>query len=156
MELTTDKSILKKPLFLEMFFLLLIVGILNHVATVYHLYWSVYEFDSLVHFLGGATLSAFFLWFYFFSGLFSPQKRNLTKFLLISILGAMFVAISWEIYELLLGEVLIQKSEYPYDTMIDLIMDFLGVIVMCFYGYLKEEKLESKKAPNFAEAMSDK
>ncbi len=138
-----------------MFFLLVIVGILNHVAIIYHLYWSVYEFDSLVHFLGGATLSAFFLWFYFFSGFFSPQKRNFTKFLLISILGAMLVAISWEIYELLLGEAVIQKSEYPYDTIMDLIMDFLGVIAICFYGYLREKKLEGKKASDFTETKSD-
>ena len=129
-----------------MFFLLVIVGVLNFLATIYHLFWSIYEFDSVVHFLGGAALSAFFLWFYFFSGFFSSQKRNLAKFLIVSILGTMFVAVSWEIFELLLGEAIIQKSEYPYDTMMDLIMDFLGAVVMCFYGYLKEEKLESKKS----------
>ena len=37
------------------------------------------EFDSVVHFFGGTTLGAFFLWFYFFSGFFVPQKRDLTK-----------------------------------------------------------------------------
>lgn len=128
-----------------MFVLLAVVGVLNHIANLYHLYWSTNEFDSLVHFLGGATFSAFFLWFYFFSGFFSPIKRDLKNFLLISILGVMLVSVSWEIYELFLGEAIMNKQEYPFDTMLDFIMDILGAVAICFYGYLKEEKLKSKK-----------
>ncbi|MFA6269746.1 MAG: hypothetical protein WC657_00880 [Candidatus Paceibacterota bacterium] len=128
----------RKPLFLETFILLATVGILNYFATRYHLYWSTYEFDSLVHFLGGATLSAFFLWAYFFSGFFDPQKRKLKNFLLVAFLGAMSVAIIWEIYEIFLGEVAVSGAEYPYDTMMDLIMDFLGIMAFCFYGYMRE------------------
>lgn len=125
-----------------MFALFLTVGVLNYIASIYHLYWSTYEFDSLVHFLGGASLSMFFLWFYFFSGFFNPSKTNLAQFLIVSIVGAMLASILWEVYELFLGEVLIQEAEYPYDTMMDLIMDFLGAITSCFYGYLK--KYESR------------
>jgi hypothetical protein len=73
---------MKKPLFWEMFFLLALVGVLNYIATLYDLYWSLSEFDSVVHFFGGATLGAFFLWFYFFSGFFAPPKRKLINFLL--------------------------------------------------------------------------
>ena len=131
---------LKKPLFWEMFALLAIVGVLNYIANVYHLYWFVYEFDSIVHFLGGATLSAFFLWLYFFSGFFNPKNRSLKYFLIISIIGMIFVAVSWEIFELFLGEDILQKAEYPYDTMMDLIMDFLGAITISFYAFIKEEK----------------
>lgn len=126
-----------------MFVLLAVVGVLNFLAANFHLYWSIYEFDSLVHFLGGATLSAFFLWFYFFSGFFKSQKRNLTKFLLISVFGTMFVAVSWEIYEFVLGEAMIQKLEYPYDTMMDLIMDLLGAVAVCFFAFIKEDKTKS-------------
>lgn len=138
MEPTIPVPFFKKPLFWETFGLLMLVGVLNYFATRYHLYWSVYEFDSLVHFLGGATLSVFFLWLYFFSGFFNPAKRSLTRFLLISIVGAMFVAVCWEIYELLLGEAAMNKAAYPYDTSMDIIMDTLGMVAACFYGYLKE------------------
>jgi hypothetical protein len=131
---------LKKPLFLETFLLLVTVGILNYIAVIYHLYWAVGEFDSVVHFFGGASISSFFLWFYFYSGFFNPQKRDLYKFLVIAILGAMTVAVFWEIFELMLGEASIKKSEYPFDTSLDLIMDFLGALGTCFYGYLKEIK----------------
>ena len=138
MEFDSKKSIIKQPLFWETFVLLTTVGVLNYIANIYHLYWSVNEFDSLVHFLGGATLSAFFLWLYFYSGLFNPTNRKLKDFLLVSVLGAMFVAVSWEIYELFLGEAVMNKAEYPFDTMLDIIMDLLGILAICFYGYLKE------------------
>ncbi|MEK7117042.1 MAG: hypothetical protein AAB837_02670 [Patescibacteria group bacterium] len=134
---------LKKPLFIEMFVLLIIVGTLHLIANIFHLYWSVYEFDSLVHFIAGAALSLSFLWLYFYSGFFNSQKRNLTKFLIISILGAIFIVVSREIFELLLGEALIQKSEYLYDTSLDLIMSFLGAIAGSFYAHLKEINLIS-------------
>ncbi|OHB15217.1 MAG: hypothetical protein A2431_01950 [Candidatus Zambryskibacteria bacterium RIFOXYC1_FULL_39_10] len=138
MEFDSKKSIIKQPLFWETFVLLTTVGVLNYIANIYHLYWSVNEFDSLVHFLGGATLSAFFLWLYFYSGFFNPTNRKLKDFLLVSVLGAMFVAVSWEIYELFLGEAVMNKAEYPFDTMLDIIMDLLGILAICFYGYLKE------------------
>ena len=138
MEFDSKKSIIKQPLFWETFVLLTTVGVLNYIANIYHLYWSVNEFDSLVHFLGGATLSAFFLWLYFYSGFFNPTNRKLKDFLLVSVLGAMFVAVSWEIYVLFLGEAVMNKAEYPFDTMLDIIMDLLGILAICFYGYLKE------------------
>jgi glucan phosphoethanolaminetransferase (alkaline phosphatase superfamily) len=129
---------LKKPLFWEMVIFFSVVLALHIVATIFHLYWSINEFDSLVHFFAGAALSMFFLWLYFFSGFFNPPKRSLAKFLIISILGSMFIALSWEIYELILGEVMVQKANYPFDTMMDLIMDFLGAVAACFYGYIYE------------------
>lgn len=140
MEPNINKSAIKKPLFIETFILFAIVGVLNWIAMVRDLYWSVYEFDSLVHFLGGATLSAFFIWFYFYSGFFNPDKKKLINFLLIPLVGAMFVAIVWEIYEFLIGEVNIIGSQYPYDTSMDFMMDFLGALTMCLYGYFKELK----------------
>ncbi len=132
---------LKKPLFWETFILLAIVGVLNYIAVAYHLYWSVYEFDSIVHFLGGATSAAFFLWLYFFSGFFNPQKRSLKHFLAIAAIGVVFIGVSWEIFELFIGEAVLQKVEYPYDTMMDLIMDFLGAVTISFYAFIRENKI---------------
>jgi hypothetical protein len=134
---------LKKPLFVEMLALLAIVGALNYVATIYHLYWSIYEFDSVVHFFAGAALSLFFLWLYFFSGFFNPQKRTLAKFLIISVLGTMFLGVLWEIYELIFKQTMVSKIDYPYDTMMDLTMGFFGAIVACFYAFIREDKIKN-------------
>jgi len=131
-----------------MFFLLAIVGVLHYVATANYLYWSTNEFDSLVHFLGGSTLSVFFLWLYFFSGFFNPQNRNLARFLIISILGSMFVAVSWEIFELFLGEAEINKVGYPFDTTMDLIMDLLGILAACLYSFIRELGIRKKVQTN--------
>lgn len=121
-----------------MLVLFLTVGVLHLAASIYHLYWSVYEFDSLVHFFGGAAISVFFAWFYFFSGFFTPTERSLTRFLMVSILGGMFVAISWESFELIFKQTTTQKMDYAYDTTMDLIMDFLGALAGCFYAYIGE------------------
>jgi len=145
---------LKKPLFGEMLGLLIIVGILNYFAVKHHLFWSVNEFDSVVHFFGGSATSIFFLWLYFFSDFFNPPKRNLTKFFIISVFGTMFIAVSWEIFELILGEVMVSKAEYPFDTALDLIMGLLGTLAACLYGFIKE--LESKKTSNVNETTSHK
>jgi hypothetical protein len=133
-------QMLKKPLLEEMIVLLLVVRVLHLAANTYHLYWSIYEFDSVVHFFAGAAMSAFFLWLYFYSGFFNPKKINMTKFLVVSILGAMLISVLWEIYELIFGQTMVSKIDYPYDTMMDLLMGFLGSVVFCFYAFIKEEK----------------
>lgn len=145
---------LKKTLFGEMLGLLIVVGTLNYFAVKHHLFWSVNEFDSAVHFFGGAASSIFFLWLYFFSGFFNPPKRNLTKFFAVSIFGTMFVALSWEIFELILGEVTVGKAEYPFDTALDLIMGFLGALAACLYGFVRE--LGNKKISDLDKTMPDK
>lgn len=135
---------LKRPLFLETIIFLAIVAILHFFATAFHLYWSIYEFDSVVHFFAGAALSFFFLWLFFSSGFFGSSSKSLTKFLLVSLFGAMFVAIGWEIYELIFKQTMVQKADYPYDLTMDLIMDVLGIVAACFYAYLREEKIYAK------------
>lgn len=122
---------------------LFVALVLHIIATIYHLYWSIYEFDSVVHFFAGIGVSLFFIWFYFFSGYFNPENRSLGKFLLIAILGVMMVSVLWETYEIIFKQTMVQKTDYPYDTMMDLIMDFLGAIVGGFYAHLKEPKKES-------------
>ncbi len=130
----------KKHLFWETIFFLIIVGVMNIIAVKNNLYWSTSEFDSLMHFLAGVFVSFFFLWFYFFSGFFKPPKRNFLQFLLVSLLGILFIGVAWETYELILGESLFSGENYISDTVLDFIMDFLGAIVGCFYGYIRELK----------------
>jgi len=129
---------LKKPLFLEMLIVFLVFLALHIAATIYHLYWSIYEFDSVVHFFAGAALALFFSWLYFFSGAFNPSKRSLSRFLLIAILGAMLVGILWETYELIFKQTMVSKIDYPHDLTMDLLMDFLGAVAGCFYAYIRE------------------
>ena len=133
---------MKKPLFLETLLLFSSVILLDGLARFYHLYWLIYEFDSVVHFVAGAALALFFSWLYFFSGFFQPLKRSLLKFASVSLLGAIFIGVSWEIYELIFRQTMVQKVDYSYDLTMDLIMDLLGTIAGTFYAYWRELKLQ--------------
>ena len=130
----------KRPLFWEIFYLVVIVGVLNAVALHFFLYWKINEFDSIVHFSAGAAVSFAFLWLYFYSGFFNPQNRKLKNFIVVSILGIIFVGFVWEIYELSIGATSLSDPEYVGDTSFDILMDVLGALAACFYSYLRELK----------------
>lgn len=121
----------------------IVVGGINWIATHFYLYWTVYEFDSFVHFLGGILVSLFFIWLYFYSGYFKPERRDLKQFLKVSLVSILFIGVLWEAYELMIGEAKYAGDEYAYDTTLDLIMDFFGALAGCFYGYLQELKVKS-------------
>ncbi len=129
---------LRQKLFKEFFVLSALVGGLNWWALQADLYWRWYWFDSMMHFLGGALVASFFLWLYFYSGVFKPEQRNLTHFLLIALLGIALVGFSWEIYELVLGEARRSRELYIFDTTVDLIMDTLGALMVCLFAFIKE------------------
>jgi hypothetical protein len=137
--------VIKTKLFFETFVLLVVVALVNQIATEKFLYWKINEFDSLVHFLGGAFVALFFLWLYFFSGFFNPNKRRFRDFLLVSMLGVALVSVVWEIYEIFIGEVIFSGPAYPFDTTLDFIMDTLGGLSACFYAYLRAGTYYPKK-----------
>ncbi len=66
------------------------------------------------------------------------------QFILISIIGTLFVSVLWEAYELVLGEAQFDKTGYAFDTGMDLIMDTLGSVAACLYGYVRELNFSSE------------
>lgn len=130
-----SKTLFKETLFLFVFFFTL-----DRLAYRYDLYyWAIGgEFDSFMHFGGGLFSAIFFLWLYFFSDYFHPEDRSYKNFFKIGILGLISIAFLWEIYELTFGVTFTNKFDYPYDTTLDIIFDFLGAIVACIYAYHKE------------------
>lgn len=135
---------IRKPLFRELFYLLFVVAVLNLLAIKFYLYWTLSEFDSLVHFLGGAWVAVLFLWLYFYSGFFEPKNRKLKDFLIVSILSVIFVGVLWEMFELLVGSTDVNDLEYSFDTSLDIVMDTLGAISACLYAYIKEIGIDDK------------
>src|SRR3990167_3900032 len=140
-------SFYKKPIFIEALLSLLVLAVLHNIATYEFLYWRVDEFDSLMHFLGGVALSFFFVWLYFFSGLFAPKNRGLGNYIFVSMLGVATLAVLWEIFELLMGISVIDWSRYMSDTTLDYIMDALGGLAACLYAYLKAESAMPVQVP---------
>lgn len=135
---------MKRFLVWETIFLFGLVFAFDRLAQYYHLYWSIYEFDSVVHFLAGAGLAMFFIWLYFFSGFFKPQEKKLGNFFIVAFWGVIFVSVCWEIYEIIFKQEIAQKIDYPYDLFMDLIMDLFGLSAGVFYAYLRKMKIEFK------------
>lgn len=121
-----------------MFGLLIVIGALHQLATTLYFYWTIHEFDSFMHFLGGAWIALFTLWLYFFSGIFEPTSRRGLNFLLVSLLSLIIIGVFWEAFELFFGITSTATREYIPDTVLDLIMDTLGALVACMYAYMKE------------------
>ena len=130
-------NILGKPLIKELVAIALLVLCLHVVAVYFYLYWSIDEFDSVMHFLGGALVALFFVYLYFVSGAFVPKRKGVANYILISLLGLVFVGVSWEIYELLYGLTYVTWADYASDTALDFVMDTLGGVSAALYGYIR-------------------
>lgn len=124
---------LNSSLFKKSFVLLLVIGILDYFANTFYLYWTVWWFDNLMHFISGICIAMFtiVIWQNFLDKSLSYKKAvGLSLFL------ALIIGIIWEDFELFFG---IHKASdgkiYFLDTFSDIIMDLSGAIVGSIYGY---------------------
>lgn len=134
---------LKKPLFLFLFFIILVIGILQQVAVHYYLYWTLDWFDILMHFLGGFWFGYFSLWILFFSGYISvPKRSDLKFFILVATTVAIGIGFVWEIFEYVTGITFLYGplADHIFDTVKDVIMDSLGGVVSAIFLYFANKK----------------
>lgn len=104
----------------------LLIAVLNGIAFQYSLYWSVWWFDILMHFFGGALVGFFILWgAYFFR---PPPARIPARGVVIG--GALMVGVAWEIFEFIVGARVPDSHAYRIDTMLDLFMDVVGALTV--------------------------
>jgi hypothetical protein len=116
---------MNKRLFKHTFFLLFVVGVLNLVATELYLYWTIWWFDMLVHFLAGTTVSMATLWFW--PHINKIKIHTTVQIIIVAIIGTIIVGIVWEIYELYFHITSLSDGiSYITDTVSDLIMDISG------------------------------
>ena len=111
---------------------IVVLAIINGLATAYYWYWSMPWFDMPMHFFGGILAAGCALWW-----LYSRKGHSFPKFLpllMICIFAALSVGLLWEIFE---GVVSFNSTGHineMTDTMSDLFFDSLGgVMVARFY-----------------------
>ena len=121
---------LQTPLFKTLFFLIVIVGFLNLLAVKFYFYWSIWWFDMMMHFLGGAWIAVVALWFFYFSGHFKTKIKT-SRAVFIAITSAIIIGVLWEVYELIIGLTL--WPEDSFDTITDVVMDTLGAMFSYMY-----------------------
>jgi uncharacterized BrkB/YihY/UPF0761 family membrane protein len=140
--------ILKKPLFLLLFFMVVVIGILQQIAVKHFLYWTLDWFDILMHLLGGFWFGYSVLWIIFFSGYINFFKnKNLKFFIVTAFVSAFGIGVLWEIFEYVFDITFFVKG-YVFDTTKDLVMDSLGGVlasVFLFKFYKKNNDLNQKE-----------
>lgn len=117
---------MKKELFIFDIVLLIFIASLNQIAISFHLYWLVWWFDILMHFLGGLWVGLSALWFVYFSDFLKFFEYNKRNIFLISLITTIVVGLGWEVFEFII-EVDFSNG-YWKDTIQDLIMDTIGAI----------------------------
>ncbi len=132
--------ILKKPFFLFLFAVVLLIGILQQIAVHYYLYWTLDWFDILMHFLGGFWFGFSALWILFFSDYLKVgDNRNLKFFMGVAFFSAFGVGVAWEIFEYV-SDITFWGEGYVFDTVKDLIMDSIGGVVSAIFLYSAYKK----------------
>jgi RsiW-degrading membrane proteinase PrsW (M82 family) len=125
--------------------ILAIIGLLflHLLGLHFYLYWTVWWFDVLMHFLGGFWVGFTALWLYHFVG--KPPRHN--RDLAVALLAAIIVGVMWELYEYTTG-VTFSLVGYRLDTATDLAMDLVG-------GYCAFRYVLYKKWPHASAEISD-
>ena len=124
---------MSQTLFKRAFLFLCITGALNWAGVTLYLYWSLWWYDVLMHFLGGLTVGFATLWLV---RLRTGYNFSLVQCLRIVLYGGIFVGIVWEIFELYYHVTTFDDGIYfVTDTMGDLIMDTIGALVAGVWGY---------------------
>lgn len=104
--------------------LALIIVLLDSLGQLLRLYWSVWWFDVLMHFLGGAWAGLLLLSLSRYAPKplrrFLPAEKHWFYYLAILAIG-----VGWEFYEVMVG-LIVTPEPYPIDTSIDIVMDLLG------------------------------
>jgi phosphatidylserine synthase len=92
---------------------------LHFLANKYSLYWSVWWYDSALHFLGGILLGAVSVWFISSTPFRSYSK---VKVIVFSMLVALIVAVFWELFEYAIGFTYHHFFSYKFDTYKDIVV----------------------------------
>ena len=128
---------MKKNIFALIFFLILLIAVLNGIGNKFFLYWKFWWFDIVVHFLGGLWVGLSVLWFCYFSGYLKNLRKDAPFVILLSFLSVLAVGLGWEIFEFVIEVDFSDK--YISDTSLDLIMDILGSLIASA-GFLRALK----------------
>jgi hypothetical protein len=116
----------RKQLLSFLLIFIFLLDVLHFIALQFYLYWAVWWFDVLMHFLGGFWVGLAALWLIFLSGYtkynvsdFSAKSIFLTTLSSVIIIGAL-----WEFFELAVGVPVV--GNYASDTFTDLVIGMLG------------------------------
>jgi len=125
---TPDKNLMSRRNRLKMLFLVFLlataVALLDYLGQIFRLYWALWWFDLVMHFLGGLVVGLFLAWLY----VFVLKKKPDGRLIWASVVGVIIIGSLWEIYEVFIG-INVTHEPYVWDTTIDIILDITGAII---------------------------
>lgn len=128
---------LKTPLFIWIFITISVIALLHISALQFYLYWRLWWFDILTHFLGGFWVGISFLWFFFQSGFVNIIRNDRNYNLAVAFLSSLSVGVMWEVFEYYFGISNTVASNYAIDTVTDISMDLVGGFAAYCYFIFK-------------------
>ncbi len=123
----------RKKLLKTLAYLIFIIFILHFLANKFYWYYSIWYFDMIMHFLGGFWLGLGV--FYVF-----PPKENSINFIFKILLLVLLVGVGWEVYEVLVNDVIARNPFNFLDTLSDIFFDLSGGL--CAILYLWKRRLK--------------
>lgn len=115
-----------------------LMGVLHIFGINFFLYWRFLWFDIIVHILGGIFIGGVALWIFYFSKYFKIDKSKEINVFLISLITVLVAGIFWEIFEFNIGATLLADIKtYRIDTMVDMISNIFGAIIISLYFIYK-------------------
>lgn len=127
---------MKNKLLLYSFIAVIAVASVNFVALSLYLYWSLWWFDNMSHFLGGLAIGLVSYWFY--KKVYPViVPLGFLRLALIIFVFVIIIGIGWEAFEYFLGEASnhLGGETYWHDTTYDLISDAVGALVASIIIY---------------------
>ncbi|MCR4334611.1 MAG: hypothetical protein NUV47_02705 [Patescibacteria group bacterium] len=125
---------MKKHSYILILCILVVTAILHLSALKFYLYWDIWWFDIVVHFLGGIWAGATVFWIYYFSGRFKNPVSSPLYFFMIILFGSLLIGVIWEIFEYKIGATfVVPGGDYITDTVYDLAMDVVGGLSVYLY-----------------------
>jgi hypothetical protein len=106
--------------------LIFLIFLLNYLAMEFHWYSSMWYFDMIMHFLGGFWLGLLSIYLFLLED--SSFKSILKIFFIVLLVG-----IGWEIFEILINQLMVQDPFNTLDTMSDIFFDLAGGLFAIFY-----------------------
>ena len=125
-------SCMRTDSLLFIFFLVFMLGVFQNIAFENYFYWKFWWYDIMMHFLGGAIVSAILLWVIMYE--FPESLRTIYFRFAPVVLFVLVVGIVWEVYEYHIG--IDREYSHTYwrlDTAKDLFDDMVGGVVAAFF-----------------------
>ncbi|OGI60696.1 hypothetical protein A2641_02230 [Candidatus Nomurabacteria bacterium RIFCSPHIGHO2_01_FULL_37_25] len=125
----------RRKLIKTLIYLIFLIFLVNFFANKFYWYSSIWYFDMIMHFLGGFWVGL--AYFYIF------LLQNMSSRLIFKILfSVLIIGVGWEVYEILVNDILAQNPFNYIDTVSDLFFDLFGGLCAILYLWIP---LEIKK-----------